>query len=106
MTDKTRLQTYNFLLENKSIEDILNQPNATFKNKNVNDKQRHGGLTIKFSNDIDVKDKPSKVVVNDKLKNNIISDINEVSVTEILTKEIGTQIETIGWVTLYWTLIT
>ncbi|WP_342253258.1 hypothetical protein [Spiroplasma endosymbiont of Zeiraphera isertana] len=105
MTDKTRLQTYNFLLENKSIEDILNQPNATFKNKNGNDKQRHGGLTIKFSNDIDVKDKPSKVVVNDKLKNNIISDINEVSVTEILTKEIGTQIETIGWVTLYWTLI-
>lgn len=43
MTDKTKSKTYNFLLENKSIEDIKKQPNTTLK-----EKSRHGGKTFKI----------------------------------------------------------
>ncbi|MBP1525837.1 MAG: hypothetical protein H9Q67_04995, partial [Spiroplasma ixodetis] len=69
MTDKTKSKTFQKIIGQQDIIDILNQPNATFKNNKGKNKQRHGGLTIKFSNDIDVNNKPSKVVVNGKLNN-------------------------------------
>ncbi|WP_339046719.1 hypothetical protein [Spiroplasma endosymbiont of Colias croceus] len=43
MTDKTKSQTYNFLSENKSIEDIKKQANIEVK-----EKSRHGGKTFKI----------------------------------------------------------
>jgi len=41
--DKTKSRTYNFLSENKSIEDIKNQANIEVK-----EKRRHGGKTFKL----------------------------------------------------------
>ncbi|WP_342261569.1 hypothetical protein [Spiroplasma endosymbiont of Notiophilus biguttatus] len=67
MTDKTKSQTYNFLSENKSIEDIKKQENIFVKEiKN----KRHGGKTIKFSNK--TKKESLWVVVNDNLSENEI----------------------------------
>ncbi|BDT04338.1 hypothetical protein [Spiroplasma ixodetis] len=48
MTDKTKSQTYNFLSENKSIEDILKQENIFVKEIK---KKRHGGKTYRIDND-------------------------------------------------------
>ncbi|WP_342218589.1 hypothetical protein [Spiroplasma endosymbiont of Amphimallon solstitiale] len=60
MTDKTKSQTYNFLLENKSIEDILKQENIFVKEiKN----KRHGGKTYRIDNNQQLND--------DSLENNI-----------------------------------
>lgn len=52
----------NFVSENKSIEDILNQPNITFK-----EKRRHGGSTFKI---IEKDDANNQLVNNDLSENN------------------------------------
>ncbi|WP_353305725.1 hypothetical protein [Spiroplasma ixodetis] len=62
MTSKTKSQTYNFLLENKSIEDIKKQTNINVKEiKN----KRHGGKTYRIDN-------ANNRLINDKLSENEI----------------------------------
>ncbi len=79
MTDKTKSQTYNFLIENKSIEDIKKQPNATFKEKN-----RHGGITYKL---IEINNTNNQSVNDDLSENEIfydaVDDLNNISTEEI-----------------------
>ncbi|WP_342254126.1 hypothetical protein [Spiroplasma endosymbiont of Zeiraphera isertana] len=62
MTDKTKSQTYNFLSENKSIEDIKKQTNIE-----VIEKSRHGGSKFKIIEKITANDKQ----LNDDLSENI-----------------------------------
>lgn len=92
MTDKTKSKTYNFLSENKSIEDILKQPNTTLK-----EKRRHGGSTFKLIE----KNYANHQPVNDDISENEIFydaldniDTEKISPSQILTKEIWTQTET------------
>lgn len=92
MTDKTKSQTYNFISENMSIEDILNESNTTFK-----EKSRHGGKTFKIIE----KDNANHQPFNDDLSENELFydaldniDTEKISPTQILTKEIATQTET------------
>lgn len=88
MTDKPKLQTYNFLTENKSIEDILNQPNTTLKNKKEVFKKRHGGLTVKISNDVLTTNEPINKESSTALN-------NQSSQTQIVSTEVATQTEEI-----------
>ncbi|WP_339041366.1 hypothetical protein [Spiroplasma endosymbiont of Apeira syringaria] len=92
ITDKTKSQTYNFLSENKSIEDIKKQPTTTAKVK-----RRHGGKTFKL-----IQNNNTNKSINDDLSENEIFyddldniDTEKISTSQILTKEIGTQTETI-----------
>ncbi|WP_342276301.1 hypothetical protein [Spiroplasma endosymbiont of Nebria brevicollis] len=90
MTDKNKSQIFQQITKQQDIKDILNQPNATFKNNREKDKQRHGGLTIKFSTNTNYKQ--SKVVINDKLSN---SDTDRIFIDfKSNTKEVATQTET------------
>ncbi|WP_425382330.1 hypothetical protein [Spiroplasma endosymbiont of Melieria omissa] len=68
--DKTKSQTYNFLSENKSIEDIKKQPNTTLK-----EKSRHGGSTFKIIEKITA----SEQQLNDDLSKNINENLKIVS---------------------------
>ncbi|WP_425381414.1 hypothetical protein [Spiroplasma endosymbiont of Polydrusus pterygomalis] len=95
MTDKTKSQTFQKIIEQQDIKDILNQPNVTFKNNRGKDKQRHGGLTIKFFSD--TKEKSSPIVVNDDLSQNEIFydavdnfDTEKISQIQTITKEVAT----------------
>ncbi|WDA54869.1 MAG: hypothetical protein PPFGHCPK_01350 (plasmid) [Spiroplasma endosymbiont of Drosophila atripex] len=64
MTDKTKSQTYNFLSENKSIEDIKQQPNIFVKGiKN----KRHSGQTYRIDND---NNQPTNDDLNNLSENN------------------------------------
>ncbi|WP_425380857.1 hypothetical protein [Spiroplasma endosymbiont of Polydrusus pterygomalis] len=92
MTDKTESQTYKNIVNN-NLENIFEQPNITLKNNKGIFKERHGGLTGKFNNNINVNDEPSKVVINDELNNSdtdgIFIDFNS------NTKEVATQTDVI-----------
>ncbi|WP_342260553.1 hypothetical protein [Spiroplasma endosymbiont of Notiophilus biguttatus] len=61
MTDKTKSQTYNFLLENKTIEDIKQESNIE-----IREKSRHGGKTFKLI----VINNTNNQIINDNLSEN------------------------------------
>lgn len=89
MTDKTKSQTYNFLLKNQSIEEIKQQANILVKEiKN----KRHGGKTYRIDN--------NNQLVNDDLFENI--DENLEPVTSNLADNVKEQ-KTIGDI---WTKLT
>ncbi|MBP1525248.1 MAG: hypothetical protein H9Q67_01885, partial [Spiroplasma ixodetis] len=78
MADKTKSKTYNFLLENKSIEKIKKQSNTTLK-----EKRRHGTVAYKL---IEINN--TNKSVNDELSENEIfydalDDLNNISRNEI-----------------------
>ncbi len=88
MTAKTKSQTYKNIVKN-NLENIFEQPNIILKNNKGNFKKRHGGLTVKFINNIDVNIQPSKVVINDELNN---YDTDEIFIeSKLTTKEVATQ---------------
>ncbi|MBP1528766.1 MAG: hypothetical protein H9Q65_05955, partial [Spiroplasma ixodetis] len=78
MTNKTKSKTYNFLSENKSIEDIKNQPNTTLK-----EKSRHGGKTFKL---IEKKYANHQPVNDDISENEIFYDALDNIDTEKISK--------------------
>ncbi len=49
MADKNKSEIFQKIIAQQDIKDILNQSNSTFKNKKGRKKERHGGLTFKFS---------------------------------------------------------
>ncbi|WP_252319133.1 hypothetical protein [Spiroplasma endosymbiont of Lariophagus distinguendus] len=61
MADKTKSQTYNFLLENKTIEDIKQESNIE-----IREKSRHGGKTFKLI----VINNTNNQIINDDLSEN------------------------------------
>ncbi|WP_338987475.1 hypothetical protein [Spiroplasma endosymbiont of Dasysyrphus albostriatus] len=81
MTDKTKSQTYNFLSENKSIEEIKKQENI-----DVIEKTRHGGKTFKI-----IEKNVNNQLVNDDLSENeifydsydTVDNLNNISTEEI-----------------------
>lgn len=83
MTEKTKSKTYNFLSENKSIEDIKNQPNITFK-----EKRRHGGKTYKLIETYNANNQ----LVNDDISENeifydVVDDLNNIPINETLQSQ-------------------
>lgn len=84
MADKTKSKTFQQITEQQDIKDILNQPNISLK-------ERHNGLTVKFSTYSD--EEPLKVVINNKLNH---SDTDEISIdSKSTTKEVATQTDVI-----------
>ncbi|MBP1525567.1 MAG: hypothetical protein H9Q65_03140 [Spiroplasma ixodetis] len=81
MTNKTKSQTYNFLSENKSIEEIKKQENI-----DVIEKTRHGGKTFKI-----IEKNVNNQLVNDDLSENeifydsydTVDNLNNISTEEI-----------------------
>lgn len=82
--DKSKSQTYNFLIENKSIEDIKKQANIEVK-----EKSRHGGKTFKIIE----KNIANNQLINDDLSENeifydtydTVDDLNDI-LTEKISK--------------------
>ncbi|BET39621.1 hypothetical protein [Spiroplasma ixodetis] len=92
MTDKTKSQTFQQITEQQDIKNIFEQPNITLKNNKGIFKERHNGLTVKFST-YSNEEEPPKVVINNKLNH---SDTNEIFIdSKSTTKEIATQTDVI-----------
>ncbi|WP_174480305.1 hypothetical protein [Spiroplasma endosymbiont of Danaus chrysippus] len=77
MREKTKSQTYNFLLENKTIEDIKKQTNIEVK-----EKRRHSGSTFKIIEKINANDQK----INDDLSENIDENL-EIVATNLTDNE-------------------
>lgn len=91
MTDKTKSQTFQQITEQQDIKNIFEHPNITLKNNKGIFKERHNGLTIKFSTYSN--EEPPKVVINNKLNH---SDTNEIFIdSKSTTKEVATQTDVI-----------
>ncbi|MBP1525904.1 MAG: hypothetical protein H9Q65_04445 [Spiroplasma ixodetis] len=99
MENKTKSQTYNFLLENKTIEDIKQQPDILVKEIK---KKRHGGKTYRIDN-------VNHQLVNHDLSKNNRKNLKSVTsnlINEVKEQEINNDIWTkfknyLNWSTLY-----
>lgn len=88
MADKKISKTYQQLVKQQDIKNVLDQPNTTLKNKKVVFKERHGGLTVKTSNDV--------LTVNEPINETTSTVVdNQSSQTQTVSTEVATQTEEI-----------
>lgn len=94
MTDKTKLQTFQKIIRQQDVKDMLNQSNISLKNNKGIFKARHGGLTIKFNGNKENgnDDNLTSEISKDEILDNFYE--NESLPTQIKTKEVATQTET------------
>ncbi|WP_342273431.1 hypothetical protein [Spiroplasma endosymbiont of Acasis viretata] len=91
--NKTKSQTYNFLSENKNIEDIKKQANIEIRKK-----RRHGGKTFKLI----VINNTNNQIINDDLSENeifydtydTVDDLNDILAEKILKLQTTIQKQT------------
>jgi len=89
--NKIKSQTFQQITTQQDIKNIFEQPNITLKNNKGFFKERHNGLTGKFSTYSN--EESSKVVINNKLNH---FDTDEIFIdSKSITKEVATQTDVI-----------